>query len=80
MSILGFMLMPTLTLQKHMVRSNILTTLQQGIMFGVISYKYVIFGAIDVHQEQQVLPNTQHQVLIKLFHLTYAIHLLMLPD
>ena len=49
-------------------------------MFRVISYEYVIFGAIDLHQEQQVLPHTQDQVLIKLFHLTYAIYLLMLPD
>ena len=32
-------------------------------MFGVTSYKYVIFGDIDLHQEQQALPHTQDQVL-----------------
>ena len=32
-------------------------------MFGEISYKYVIFSAIDVHQEQQVLPHNQGQGL-----------------
>ena len=32
-------------------------------MFGETSYKYVIFGVIDLLQEQQVLPHTQDQVL-----------------
>ena len=44
-------------------------------MFGMISYEYVIFGAIDLHQEQQVLPHTQNQVLIELFNLSYAIYI-----
>ena len=61
-------------------------------MFGVISYEYVIFGAIDLHQEQQVLPHTQDQVLLVCFVwqvrvISYAlwyiyiyIYLLVLPD
>ena len=32
-------------------------------MFGVTNYEYVIFGVIDLHQEQQVLPHTKDQVL-----------------